>query len=138
MPTSGKASILIVEDDVVLREVIEMSLLRLGYEVFTANHGVEAFELLQKSGPVDLVLTDIRMPGGNGMDLLKRIQTELPEPPKVILMTGFTDVIFTKAIEAGAHSILTKPFTIQRLLEHLEEIEVPTKGPEKFSLVTSE
>lgn len=118
-------TILVVEDDEGLRYIICKSLRHLGYDVFEATQGEEAFDVLKKEGSIELVLSDIRMPGGSGMDLLKRIQTEMAEPPIVVLMTGFTDVIFSVAIAAGAHSIITKPFTIQALVKHIEDIREP-------------
>ena len=125
---SSKLTILIVEDDPSLREVICLSLERYGYYIFSASQGQQAFEILRSASEngienqIDLVVSDIKMPGGNGLDLLRQIKTELAQPPVVILMTGFSDTLTSEAIKEGAHAILSKPFTVDALVEEIEKI----------------
>ncbi|WP_305041056.1 sigma-54-dependent transcriptional regulator [Geoalkalibacter sp.] len=105
----AKATILIVEDDVSLRRVLEFSLEESGYRVLTAADGSAGLETFRRENP-PLVITDIAMPGLSGYEVLKAIKQERPEA-LVIVITAFGSV--EKAVEAmklGAHDYLTKPF----------------------------
>jgi two-component system NtrC family response regulator len=108
-------TILIVDDEknylLVLSAVLEDE----GYEVLTASDGPEALEV-QKSSDLDLVVTDMKMPGMDGIELLDQIKARDPELP-VIMMTAHGTV--DKAVEAmqkGAYSYILKPFDNERLI----------------------
>jgi two-component system NtrC family response regulator len=106
--------ILVVDDDESLRRVTQMQLEEIGYEVKTAPCGEEALALLNEWDAA-LVLTDLRMPGLSGMDLLKRIRDEHPETA-VILMTAFGTISSAvEAIKAGAYDYITKPVDFEEL-----------------------
>ncbi len=111
-----KASILVVDDEHAMRDFLSASMAS-RYRVRTAHHGEEAIAIL-KEQPFDLVLSDVRMPGGDGLGLLARIQNELTDPPLVVMMTAFGTI--KEAVEAtkrGAVDYLTKPFGMDQL-EH--------------------
>ncbi len=111
-----KPSILVVDDEQTMREFLSASM-NGRYQVATASNGVEALARL-KTQSVDLVLSDVRMPGGDGLNLLAAIQSEIPEPPLVVMMTAFGTI--KEAVEAtkcGAVDYLTKPFGMEQL-EH--------------------
>jgi len=118
--------VLVVDDDASLRRVTEVQLQQGGYHVLTAACGREALELLQK-GPVELVVTDLKMPGMSGLDLLKRIRADYPEIV-VILVTAFGTIeTAVEAMRAGAYDYVTKPvhidelkLTIGRAMEHVQ------------------
>jgi two-component system NtrC family response regulator len=108
-------TILIVDDEknylLVLSAVLEDE----GYEVLTAPDGAEALEI-QKSSDLDLVVTDMKMPGMDGIDLLEQVKARDPDLP-VIMMTAHGTV--DKAVEAmqkGAYSYILKPFDNERLI----------------------
>ncbi len=106
--------ILAVDDEAATRELIEAILNQAGYEVSTAQDGQEAWEFLQ-AHPVDLVITDLFMPRMDGMGLLRAV-ADLPEPPSVVLVTGFASL--DSAVEAtklGAYGYLTKPISADRM-----------------------
>ena len=112
--------ILVVEDDLNLREAIVDTLMLKNFEVFEAAHGIEGLHAV-RTKQVDLVLTEINMPGMDGIELLQHIKQEFPWLP-VILMTAYGDVSqAVKAIQIGANDYLMKPFE----LKELEEILVP-------------
>jgi DNA-binding NtrC family response regulator len=111
-----KPSILVVDDEHTMRDFLSASMAS-RYRVRTAQHGEEAIAIL-KDQRFDLVLSDVRMPGGDGLGLLARIQTELTDPPLVVMMTAFGTI--KEAVEAtkrGAVDYLTKPFGMDQL-EH--------------------
>jgi two-component system NtrC family response regulator len=113
-------TILIVDDEKNYLLVLSAVLEEEGYEVLTALSGLEALET-QKSSDVDLVLTDMKMPGMDGIDLLERIKAYDPDLP-VIMMTAHGTV--DKAVEAmqkGAYSYILKPFDNERLILYVKK-----------------
>jgi len=108
------AAILIVEDDAHTREGLRRYLEALDYEVFLASDAREGFELFQKEKP-DLVLSDVRMPGGDGVELLDKIKNLKPDAT-VILLTAYGSVEdAVKAMKRGAYYYLTKPVNLEEL-----------------------
>lgn len=110
--------ILLIDDDYYFRLALEKRLRLSGHEP-TCAEGVAHAKQLIGLEDFDLAISDIRMPDGNGIDLLKWIKETRPIP--VILMTGFADVIETKeGAECGAHSFLVKPFKHEELAAAIE------------------
>ncbi|MEW5976341.1 MAG: sigma-54 dependent transcriptional regulator [Acidobacteriota bacterium] len=106
--------ILVVDDDDSLRRVTQVQLEQSGYQVSTASDGNEALIILQKA-PQDLVITDLKMPGLSGMDLLEKIRTEYPEII-VLLVTAFGTVeTAVEAMKLGAYDYITKPVNLEEL-----------------------
>jgi len=106
--------LLVVEDDPRLREAIVDTLMLKGYEVFEAPNGIEAMAIL-RSHTLDLVLSDINMPGMDGLELLDQIKAQHPWLP-VLLMTAYGDVgQAVKAMQRGANDYLMKPFELREL-----------------------
>ena len=108
------ARILVAEDEVNLRLVLQKELQRMGHEVRVAPDGEAALKLLEESN-VDVLLTDINMPHMDGMELLRRVH-QRPNPPEVVMLTGHATV--ESAIEAmklGAYDYLSKPYRIAEL-----------------------
>ncbi len=100
--------ILVVDDDESLRRVTQIQLEEVGYEVRTAADGREAISALESWKPA-LVITDLRMPGMSGLDLLKEIRAGFPETT-VVLMTAFGSIqSAVEAMKAGAYDYITKP-----------------------------
>src|SRR5262245_27600416 len=102
------ANILVADDDPGLRESLERTLAREGYRVVVASDGQAALERLQGGG-VDLVLTDLKMPGLSGIELLRAAKAIAPDVD-VILLTAFGTIeVAVKAMKDGAYDFLTKP-----------------------------
>lgn len=107
-------NLLIVDDDPSLRRILEYNLAKEGYSTASASSGIEALKILEKT-EFDLVLTDIKMPGMDGMDLLRRIKTIHPKA-KVIVLTAFGTIeMAVEAMKAGAFEYITKPFNRDEL-----------------------
>jgi two-component system NtrC family response regulator len=128
----NRPSVLVVDDDDSLRCIMRMQLEEMGYEVLDAASGSDALALLA-SGPVSLVITDYRMPGMDGLELLGRIRSEHPLVP-VVMITAFGSIgNAVEAIKAGAFDYITKPIdfdqlaiAVRRALEHhalVEEVQ---------------
>ena len=106
------ANVLVVDDEGANRYSVSKTLQRVGYMVSEAASGEEALENIQKT-LFDVVLTDIRMPGIDGVELLRRIKDEAPDAI-VILMTGYATLgTAVEALRLGAHDYLIKPSSSQ-------------------------
>jgi DNA-binding NtrC family response regulator len=113
--------ILIVEDDPGLRFTMTDALEGNGYAVTGADNGVEAIRRLF-DGAFDLVVTDLRLPGKDGMEVLQAARGKTP-PPSVVVMTGYGSVeSAVAAMKSGAEDYLTKPFPVEALLLLLDKI----------------
>ncbi len=112
--------ILIAEDDDIVREVISSILLKEGYHVFTAKDGLEAIRMLIIDD-VHLVLTDIKMPNADGIEVLRQAIKSNPDCAVVILTAYGSLENALNAIKEGAFDYLTKPFRIQELLFVVEK-----------------
>ncbi|MBE9581092.1 MAG: response regulator [Proteobacteria bacterium] len=111
--------ILVIDDERPILEVLEISLSSEGYDVITAENGEEGLELFEKQGP-KLILTDIRMPGMDGIEVLKRIKASDNEA-EVIVITGHGDIDSAiSALQHGASDFINKPIRDEVLLLSLE------------------
>ena len=109
-----KPIILIIDDDTSLRRVLEYNLQEAGYAVATAASGEEGLVLFDEVSPA-LVITDMKMPGMDGMQVLKAVKERSPET-LVIMITAFGTVdIAVEAMKAGAYDYITKPFNRDEL-----------------------
>lgn len=110
--------ILVVDDDLAIREMVAMALEKSGYRVQRAEGYAAALTAIRERRP-DLIISDIYMPGGTGMDLLKEVQ-ELPEPPPMILMTARGTIeTAASALKDGVFDYLAKPFDLDVMLERV-------------------
>ena len=109
-----KPVILIIDDDTSLRRVLEYNLQEAGYAVATASSGEEGLQRFEETSPA-LVITDMKMPGMDGMQVLKAVKERSPET-LVIMITAFGTVdIAVEAMKAGAYDYITKPFNRDEL-----------------------
>ena len=112
-------TILIADDSAAIREVLSELLRQRGYQTIAVTNGAEALQALE-SKPVDLVLTDVRMPGMGGLNLLEKVQMRMPDIP-VVLLTAWPSVEVTvQALRLGARDFLTKPTSSRELLRVVE------------------
>jgi two-component system NtrC family response regulator len=108
------ANILIIDDDTSLRRVLEYNLQEEGYEVFTAADGEQGLEIFAERAPA-LVITDLKMPGMSGFQVLAKIK-ELSPATLVIVLTAFGAIdTAVEAMKLGAYDYITKPFNRDQL-----------------------
>src|SRR5262245_50523508 len=115
------ASLLVVDDDAVVREALVDALVDAGYDVRAANDGARAIALLAERAP-DVVLSDVRMPGMDGLALLALLRERAPEIP-VLLMTAFDDMpTVVAAMREGATDFLVKPLDLHELRSRVARV----------------
>ena len=114
-PTDKTASILVVDDVPNTVEVLQRNLTAEGYTVFTAPGVPEAIQITE-STPIDLVITDLKMPKVSGIDLVRHVRENLKDT-EVIMITGYPSIEgAVEAVKTGAEEYLPKPFTDEELL----------------------
>jgi PAS domain S-box-containing protein len=123
-PTRGSETILLVEDEAVVRGLATRTLTESGYHVLQAANGEEATRAcLRRGGPIQLLLTDVVLPGGmSGRDIADRVATLSPET-KVLYMSGYTDdsIVHHGVMEPGI-AFIGKPFTPTALLHKVRQV----------------
>ena len=118
-PSDNEYSILIVDDAPATLEVLQRNLQSVGYETFTASNVAEAIQVLDATR-VDLVITDLKMPGLNGVYLVRHIRENFNDM-EVMIITGYPSVKgAVEAIKTGAEEYLAKPFTDEELFSAVE------------------
>jgi len=109
---SGKSLVFVVDDDASIRWVLEKALSNAGFKTALFEGADDVLDQAKKQSP-DVIVTDIRMPGTSGLELLDQLQTELPELP-VIVMTAHSDLdSAVSAYRGGAFEYLPKPFDLE-------------------------
>lgn len=117
--------ILVVDDSSTMRRIINNTLQRLGYvDILEAEHGLEAWDILDQNSDIGVLITDWNMPEMNGLELVKktRADSRFVDIPIIMITTegGKAEVI--TAIKAGVNNYIVKPFTPQVLKEKLEVV----------------
>jgi YesN/AraC family two-component response regulator len=116
--TSSQAAatkILVVDDEPVVRHVCQLSLELDRYEIFAAENGIKAVEKLRSEAGIAIVLSDLKMPGMTGMELLQTIKRDFSHV-EVIIMTGFATIEnAVEAMKLGAYDFLLKPLKAEQI-----------------------
>jgi DNA-binding NtrC family response regulator len=121
-------SVLVVDDEAAVRRFACRVLERAGYGVFEAIDGVEALELIQgQIAALDLVVSDIVMPRMNGVELMQALSISRPGLA-VILMSGYATAALSELGIVAPCSILTKPFSAERLLAEVHRCSPRPRG----------
>jgi DNA-binding NtrC family response regulator len=116
---SSSLSILLIDDETELLREIALYLKRRGHRVKPAESYATGAELIDKAVAPDVLITDVRMPGGSGLDLARRARERHPHC-RVIVMTGHLDESqIGTAEDIGASAVLFKPFSFSRLLPQI-------------------
>lgn len=112
----GSGTILLVEDEAMVRAVAERALARQGYTVLTAENGEAALELLEKSDKPDLLISDVVMPTMDGPTMVRHARKKYPDL-KIIFMSGYAEEQLRRSIDLDNVAFLPKPFSVQQLGE---------------------
>ncbi len=125
--TSGSSAavrgrVLVADDEPPVREFVTRALEHGGYEVVDAADGLEALERLADSGPFDLVISDIVMPGLDGIELALKLAKDRPDV-RMLLMTGYAaEKQRAHNLDAITNRVIAKPFTLKQLLDTVRDI----------------
>ena len=114
------ATILVVEDGESVRKMICAMLTQNGYQCLEASDGNEALGLLRGIGSVNLVLTDLMMPGMNGTELARHLSRDYPEI-RIMFMSGYSEDPVIHSTEGARGLFLAKPFTASALTERVRQ-----------------
>ena len=114
--TWGTGTILLVEDEDMVRAVAERALTRQGYTVLTANDGEQGLEVLANTDKIDLLISDVVMPNMDGPSMVARARRARPDLP-VLFMSGYAEEQLRKSIDIANVAFLPKPFSVSQLAE---------------------
>jgi CheY-like chemotaxis protein len=129
MRKKESATVLIVDDDPIILDLVKEQISIYGYQPILASSGEEALQVANQKDKIDLLLTDIMMPGINGVDLAKQFVTLYPET-KVLFMSGFMCPSIAHFIPADEGAFLQKPFLTNTLIAKMRNVlESPAIDP---------
>lgn len=128
------ANILYIDDEISALRAISAILKKEGYSVYTATTAEEGIEVLKKS-PIDCILLDYRLPGMNGIDLLKWIRVSEISVPTIMLTAYGTIEKAVEAMKLGAHHYLIKPVDTELLVNVIKEAIEKSKGIHRFEKI---
>jgi len=120
----GSGTILVVEDEDMVRTIAERALTRQGYTVLTAENGEAALELLETVDKPDLLLSDVVMPIMDGPTMARHVRAKYPDLP-ILFMSGYAEEQLRKSIDLDNVAFLPKPFSVQQLAEAARDIMPP-------------
>jgi two-component system KDP operon response regulator KdpE len=115
--SDGKKNILVVDDEAQITRVLKTTLSAQGYGIRTAADGLQALQEM-KSWPPNLLITDLRMPNMDGLELCRRVRAQSRIPIIVLSVKG-EETIKVEALDAGADDYVTKPFSVNELLARI-------------------
>jgi CheY-like chemotaxis protein len=119
----GTETVLLVEDEAIVRNLVHDILKQAGYQILEAQHGAEALRVaIQHHGTIHLLLTDVVMPLMSGRDLARRLH-EMRKETKVLFMSGYTDDVALRqgSLEPGT-AFIQKPFTPDALSRKIRDV----------------
>jgi two-component system cell cycle sensor histidine kinase/response regulator CckA len=120
----GSGTVLLVEDEPMVRSVAERALTRHGYTVITADNGEDALEIIAKNEPIDLLISDVVMPGMDGPTMVREARQSRPEL-KILFMSGYAEEQLRKSIDIENVNFLPKPFSVTELAEAARRAVMP-------------
>ena len=116
------AKLLIVDDEVDLCQVLSWDFEDQGMDVTLAHGGHKAIDLLKETN-FDIVLSDIKMPDGDGIELLDYVYSERIPVKAIYLMTGYSDYPIEKLLEKGMRKLFKKPVETEAIIEDMKNID---------------
>jgi DNA-binding response OmpR family regulator len=125
--------ILIIDDEKSVRDVLKIALTDEGYALVEAPNGEEGLNLFESSEP-DIVITDVMMPGIDGIEVTKKIKT-FKDDVDVVIMSGFgTEELVINALRAGASNYIKKPIVFDELFKILDDITFKRENRKRFEI----
>jgi CheY-like chemotaxis protein len=122
VPSPRPVVVLVVDDDASVLFASRRILARFGYTVLEAPGGEEALQVAREHAPrIDVVLTDMRMPGMDGATLAARLVAILPGV-RIVYMSGYTDGLSEQELQAPGRAYLAKPFTVEQLRDMIVRV----------------
>jgi DNA-binding NtrC family response regulator len=116
-----QTNILLVDDESALVDILAEELGDYGINIFKATSGNDAYEVVKKN-KIDIILSDIKMPNGNGIELLERVISLQPAIKFFFAMTGFADVRAGEIISKGALKVYRKPVDCEEFVKDIEGV----------------
>ena len=132
MNANTSARILVVDDEDALREMLGDALRLSGFEVLEATDGLKALALLQKEN-VDLIVSDVNMPGMDGYEMLTQLRAQGDNTPAIMLTARRERQDVTKGLKLGADDYVTKPFGLEELILRVNAVLRRTLGATSHS-----
>ena len=138
----GKASILLVEDDADIQQLVSYNLIKSGFNVTCADSGEEALQILENE-QIDLILLDLMLPGKDGMEVctIIREKTDIIQPPIIMLTAKSEEDDIVTGLSCGADDYVTKPFSprvliarVQAMLRRKQEKITRQQRPDKETI----
>jgi len=123
MQAAKAHTVLVVDDEPLICELMTRELRAKNYTVKAAHSGNEGYNVVREGG-IDVVISDVRMPDGTGIDLLKQVKASHPRLP-LILMTGYSGITIEEALALGSAAVLVKPFDRKMVLDRLNRVLTP-------------
>lgn len=122
VPAPRPTVVLVVDDDASVLFASRRILAKFGYTVLEAPGGEEALQVVREHAPrIDVVLTDMRMPGMDGSTLANRLVTMLPQV-RIVYMSGYADGLQERDLTVPGRAFLAKPFTVDQLTDALARV----------------
>lgn len=117
----SERTILVVDDEPDLLELIVLELEYSGFKAIAVNGGYAAIKKLQEESCIDLVLTDMRMPDGSGMELLESMESSQSPIPRIV-MSGYSDYTKEEVLAKGANAVFHKPADMDHVIAKINEL----------------
>lgn len=115
---------MVIEDDQEMRLLLEDFIQEEGYEVRSTDNGSEAFRLLAKD-EFDLIITDVRMPGLSGLDILPGMRKLQPHSAIIVITAFGSEEVYRRAMERGADGYLEKPISLEKFKNLIKKLLFP-------------
>lgn len=113
-------TVLIVDDEPDILELMEEEFIYYGYKTLTAECGNDAIKLIREKS-IDVIVSDYKMPNGNGMSVLDEVQSiDKDKRPEFFFVSGQADISIQDALNAGAKKFFSKPFDLDDLINEIE------------------
>lgn len=124
-----KLTILLVDDEPDILDLLEEEFSDFGYTTLKADSGNNAVKILEEESAIDIVISDYKMPNGNGMVVLNKVQS-IPEEsrPYFFFVSGQADVGVDECLDSGAINFFHKPFDLEELIKEVEAEVVRRRG----------